>query len=369
VEIRLATPEDDRALCDLVRASTLPGEIQLVLARSPSFFDAAPVLGSRYQVMVATDPETGALIGMAERAERRLFVNGAATDVGYLSGVRIRPGHRGGTLLARGFRYLRELHRQGAVRLYLSTIAAENRTAIEVLTSGRTSLPAYHPFGTYRTFAIPVPGRTATRSSPGLTIEPAREADLTVVMEFVRREGARRQFFPCCTAGDLAAPGAGPLKGMVPADLLVAWREGRPAGTLARWDQRAYKQSVVTGYSGWTRIARPFYNALSSVLRRPALPAPGHRVESVHLALAVAAGDDLEVFRTLLDAAIAREAGRGTAYLSLGLHERDPLASALRPYRPIEIRSLLYVVTFEDDGEAMLRTLDDRIPYVELGTL
>src|SRR5258708_4544864 len=135
VTIRLADMGDDDALRKLLDTATLPGEFCLAQRREPSFFAASPALGHRHQVFVAQAGD--AVTGMAERSERRVFLNGQSTTVGYLSGVRIVPKHRRGTTLFKGFQFLRGLHDQGDAAVYLTTIGQENEESRAILTSGR----------------------------------------------------------------------------------------------------------------------------------------------------------------------------------------------------------------------------------------
>src|SRR6185503_2012071 len=108
VKIQLATPADDAALLEFMKTTTLPGEITIAMQREPSLFAASPAFGEVHQVFVSR--EGTRVVGMAERAERRLYVNGAEAPVGYISGVRVHPEHRGGSTLFKGFRFLRGLH-------------------------------------------------------------------------------------------------------------------------------------------------------------------------------------------------------------------------------------------------------------------
>ena len=57
--------------------------------------------------------------------------------------ARLLPAYRGRTLVARGYRLLRELHRDGRTDLYYTVIAAENTPALRTLAAGRAGLPAY----------------------------------------------------------------------------------------------------------------------------------------------------------------------------------------------------------------------------------
>ena len=60
-----------------------------------------------------------------------------------------------------------------------------------------------------------------------------------------------------------------------PEDILLAFRGGKLAGTLAGWDQRGFRQSVVHAYSPGMRWARPFYNCWARLRGLPSLPPPG----------------------------------------------------------------------------------------------
>src|SRR5262245_36040410 len=149
--IELAAPEDDAALRSVLAQTPMEGRIAVAFRREPSFFDAAAVEGRFHQVVLGRDRSEGHVVGFGVRSISERFVNGTAQPVGYLSGLRIIPPHRNGALLARGYRFFHELHRDARAKLYLTTIAEGNRTALDVLTSGRGGLPAYHPAGQYRT--------------------------------------------------------------------------------------------------------------------------------------------------------------------------------------------------------------------------
>lgn len=78
--------------------------------------------------------------------------------------------------------------------------------------------------------------------------------------------------------------------------------------------------------------------------------------------------DDRHVFRALLQRTLTRASSAELHQLALGLHERDPLRSALKDYFHVTYRSWLYLVTWEDC--AWCRSIDDSlVPYLELGTL
>lgn len=367
IRIDLATPADDAELLDFMKTTTLPGaDFTLAMQREPSLFAAGPAMGHVHQVVVSR--LDGHLIGMAERAERRLCVNGEPATVGYLSGVRVHPAHRGGPSLVKGFRTFRELHGRGAAALYLTTIASGNEAARAVLSSGRAGLPAYHHVAPYVTAAIPV--RRAVRAVPleGGSVAPAAAGELDELLAFWRAVGARRQLFPWIEREDLLGEG-GRLAGMHIEDVLVARRRGRIVGTLARWDQHRYKQWQLVSYGWKMRAARPAYHLLALAFGWPRMPDPGSRIASVYGALAALEGDDRAVWRSLLTALVAGERARGGAFVAVGMMEGDPLLAEALALKAFVLMAELYLVTFDEAGERARQALDGRPFYVELATL
>ncbi len=371
--IELATPEDDAELRHILAATPMPGRIAVSFRREPSYFAAAAVDGYFRQVVAGRDLDTGRLVGFGSRSLRHVYVNGQAADVGYLSALRLLAEHRNLGLVARGYAYFRKLHADGRAPIYLTTIAEGNERALTLLTSGRAGLPAYHPAGHYHTLAIPRQRRSwptqlasarlkPTQAASATNVRPAVLHDLPAILAFLHDHGPQRQFFPRYEAADFFTP-HGALKGLRPDDLLLAWRGGRLVGTLGVWDQSAFRQAVVHGYSGVLRWARPLVNGWAWLRGRPALPPVGASLRHCFAALPVVAGDEPAVLAALLNAVPAP-----ADYLLVGLHERDPLLPAVRRYAAGEYLTRLFLVCW-DDGEAYRRALDGRVPYLELGSL
>jgi hypothetical protein len=366
-QFELAQSADDAELRRIVAATPIPGRIAVSFRREPSWFDAAVVDGQFRQVVVCRDGRTGQLIGFGCRSVRDVYINGQPASVGYLSSLRALPDHRNLGLLSRGFAAFRELHGDGRVPYYLTTIAAGNRTAIDILTSGRAGLPKYHAAGTYYTVALALPRRRTRRSGGGHSVRPARLDDLEAVLAFLADAGPRRQFFPRLGANDFLSA-EGTMRGLALENILLAERGGRVVGTLAGWDQSGFRQSVVHAYRDWMHWARPLYNAWGFLRGRPGLPPPGGAFRYLTAALPVVADDDANLFAALLDVLRDRIAGGPWSYLLVGLHETDPLLRLVQRFQAACYKTHLFVVCWAD-GDDSRASLDGRVPYLELGSL
>ena len=151
--------------------------------------------------------------------------------------------------------------------------------------------------------------------------------------------------------------------------MLVAREGGRVVGTLGLWDQRPFRQWVVAGYARPLALARPLYNAVAALAGRPRLPPAGGVLDLRLGALLCVAGDRPEVLAALLSAAWrtmqARTRGRSSPSASTSAIRCDPLLASV-PHRLL--RSRLYVPHWPE-GAAAHAALDDRCPYLELGSL
>jgi hypothetical protein len=365
----LATEADERELRRVLADSPMEGRISLTFTREPNFFGAAPLDGEFAQVIVGRDRAAGRIVGLGIRAINPCFVNQRETSVGYLSGLRVLTDYRRRAgLIPRGYRYLKELHQDNRTEFYLTTIAADNRTALSTIASGRAGLPRYEPLDNFVTLAIN-PKRMPPKVREKSTIETrlAAEVDRELIIEFLREQGPSRQFFPAYSEHDLFSE-RGRLRGLRPGDVVLAFRHGRLVGMLGAWDQSAFKQVVVQRYSRWLAVGRPFYNWAAAWRGLPTLPRVGTRIEACYAAIPVVAEGDEEVFERLLEEVCREMIQRRRRLLLLGLHEHDALLSAARRSAGMEYITRLYVVYWLENAPA-IEALKQQTPYLELGSL
>ena len=358
----------DADLRQILANTPMAGQIAVSFRREPSYFAAAVVDGGFRQVIGARDRETGRIVAFGSRSVRSRYVNGAPESVGYLGNLRVLENHRNRGVVARGYRFLRDLHRDGRTPLYLTTVAAGNDLAIRVLTSGRAGLPKYHPFGDLYTLAIPLTCRARLKAPPqGLIVRQAALRDLPAIVDFLATEGSKRQFFPCYNSNEFFTSNA-VFRDLQPTDLWLAGRDGRLVGTLGAWDQHRFRQSVVHNYGHSIRWGRPIYNGWARLRCLTQLPATGQPFRYLFGALPVIADNDPAVFKALLEAMLDHTADDAAKFLMLGLHSSDPLLPIAWPYQTTCYTTHVFLVCWSD-GEEVRGRLDHRAAYLELGSL
>jgi len=363
--VDLAVAGDDAAIRGLYRSQPMPGRISVAFEREPDFSLGCRVTGEDCQIVVARTSTGGEIAGVACRSARRLYINGSEQRLGYLGQLRIDERFRGRWLVSRGFALLKQLHETDPLVSYLVSIVDGNQEATRVLVRNRRKMfPAFHAVADFCTLAVSVRGYKPAISAHA-TITAANPNQLAEVAAFLRACGSSRQFFPVCTEERLRGLTA---LGFRIEDLRIARRNGEIIGVAVLWDQSAYKQTVVRGYSGWMKAAAPIYNLTAPWLGRATLPRPGEKLRSAYAAFLCVANDDQNVFAPLLRELYNLARFRGFDYLLVGLDARDPLLPVARDYAHIPYPSRLYLAEWPDGGHVHER-LDRRPAYVDIATL
>lgn len=361
----VAGPQDDAQLRARMAEDRMEGSIAISFRREPSFFAGCRLQGDATEVMKCVETATGRIVGLGSRSTSLAFLDGEPKRVGYLADLRGAPDVRRGTLLARGFRLLRELHERDPVPFYTTVIYEGNEPALKSLVGARAGLPVYRDFGRILTPAIPLDFSRAALALDGVEVGRGDQAELPRIVEFLNRTRRHRPFAPVCRVADF---GGGRLAGLAAGDFFVARSGGRIVGTIAAWDQGALRQTHVERYSTGLALARPLYNLAARVTALKPLPAPGARIPFVYLACAAVEGDDAGLFRVLLRAAYNGMRRGPWHYAIASLHEHDPLSAVLDEYRRIPAAGRLYVVHYPEAAGAVDR-LAPGVPSVEGGCL
>lgn len=361
-EIRWATPDDEPDIRALVGAVPMPGAVTVRFAREPDYFLGTTIMGDLCDVLIGRHRLDGRLAGIGCRAERRAYVNGRESPLGYIGQIRVAPEFRGRWLVHRGAKWFKEASPPGL--LYMGVIAGENPRARELLVG--TRLPG-SPHATrvcgLTTCAILLRPRRSPHVT-GVDVRPGAPETLGEIVEFLRQHGPRRQFFPAYTLEDFT--GGVTLRGLRPQDIMVARRGGAVVGVMAAWDQAAYKQDIVDAYGPALRRLRPAYNLGARLLRARPLTPPGQAIPLAFAACVCIADDEPAVMKALISACAQSAYQRGKAFLMLGLADNDPLLPVARRWLHVTYRSDLFAASWNDDPASLL---DGRVAYIEIATL
>ncbi|MFN7904626.1 MAG: hypothetical protein ACK5P5_05535 [Pseudobdellovibrionaceae bacterium] len=370
------TPSCDKEILDFLKRQMMPGDIQLFLDRSPSFFDSLEVEGQRVKVMSIRHHQTNELMCIGCIGEKNYWINGNQREekIGYLSSLRIDRKFQSSKLLFRTYEFLQNEHSTNHPdRVYLSTILEENVKAKKIFTSKRPGLPDYQDLGLLDTSFFPVKKQIWTshflqqQGPDSLEIKSGTSKDLQQLISFWKEQSKKRQFVPIYTEQDFTN-GSGILRDFKIEDMILGWRNGKIVGCLGLWDQSAYRRWMVSAYSKKIQITKGIYNFFAPTLNRPKLPDLNEAFPYRILSCIAIDQDDQKIFESLLHALWKKEQ-KNDLVISIGFHEKDPLLSTILKHSKQKLFSRLYLTSWPDE-KSVKKELDLKlVPYVEFGSL
>jgi hypothetical protein len=329
--VREARPSDNDGLITLAGACPMVGDLSLRIDRRPDFFALNRLEGERWRLAVAE--REGAIVGCVAWSERRAFVNGREMRTGYAGDLKVHPSHRD-TRVADAL----SLWAEAACGELpprapsLITVLTGNR-AMERRLSGVRGLPRFDKVGTIRTHSITIlwkRGALGRRGSQSIRIERARWVDVAQMGELWNRVAKGRQLAPVMTGSSLGAwvrkaPGLD-----ISSYRIARSASGELLGFFGVWNQQAFKQLTVLGYSRRMATARKAFNVVAPIVGAEQLPAPGSPLSCATLVHVCVPPTRPEVLHALLVDTHNELRHSGVSFMNMGLDVNDPLRDALR---------------------------------------
>jgi hypothetical protein len=363
-EFSVAERHDDADIRRLLRENPTPGSFSLSFEREPSAFDDDGPRALRQCFVVARDRRTGEAIGVCNRAVREAYVDGKVRRLPYLSALRIAQTHRNRIgVLRGGFEALRQFaERPDEMPFALTSIAAENETALRLLSRGIPGLPVYSPVGAYSTFVL---GARSVKLSAG--IRAATPEDFPAIASFLQSALVSKQFAPHWREEDLVILAE---HGLPAFQILLATRNGRIHGCMGVWNQISFKQTVARQYPAVVSALRPLINFVAPFTGIPRLPAIGQPLRLAVLSLVAVENDNQSVLHELLRSALGIAARLGLSGAIFGAaHGTQGRETVRRHFRSaIEYETRLFLAHWPA-ASGYIAGIAKAAPAPELGHL
>ena len=356
IEIREALAADNHALLALTRITPMAGKISLRIDRDPDFF-ALPRARGEIVVFVAT--YQGNVIGCMSASIHPAYVSGVLETMAHANDLKVHPLFTGKRLALRLIAAVENYLRARGVDLSFNLVADGNRRVM-ALAEGRHGTPVQVMLGRFFVDQLlPTPFR---KRSERYRVEQIKVEDLPEIAEMLDRSSRERAFAPPITATDLreqlesAAPGSF-------RKMMVVRDAGRVIATLTVEDNQNLRQNVLIELPDSLRFALGILRALASPVPGLHIPRIGEPLLILYVRHMACAQGHNAALRSLIAEARVETFRRRFTFLSLGLHERDPLrcvvtgiprftftsrAMATSLITPNRVKDLVNQVPYED---------------------
>ena len=352
IKIREAVAADNEALLQLTRETPMAGKISLRIDRDPDFF-ALPQARGETKVFVATFEDK--IIGCMSASIQTDYVRGVLERVAHATDLKVHPDFTGRRLAVRLISTIENYVRDCGVDLSFSLVADGNQRVM-VLCEGRHATPVQVMLGRFLVDQI-LPSPFARRSKR-YRVEEAEAKDLPEIAELLDRKHRQLNFAPPVAAGDLERAVAGPPHFR---KMMVVRESGHVIATLTVEDTQHLRQNVLVGLP-------PYLHVVLGLLRILTLPVPGWRIPRVgepfanlYVRFFACREGHEEALHCLLAQARVEAFRHRFTFLSIGIHEHDPLRSLVSGLARLGFTSRAMATSVIQQGR--VKSLTDQIPY------
>ena len=351
-EIRLATEADNQSLLELTRATPMAGVIALRIDRDPDFLALLRARGVPLVLVVTSD---GNIVGCMSAAVQMAYIHGQLEKIAHVGDLKVHPQFRGMGLSMMLVNALEQHLRNAGVDLSFCLVADGNNRVMPLSEGKHGTTPAIKLGRFIVDQILPTPFR-GPRSQ--YQIEAAHHADLTTVAIMLDQASRDRQFAPEITAGHLAEF----LHDSTHfATTLVARDQGKIVATLTLEDTSHLRQNILMGAPAHLRLALPILRILALPIRGIAVPRVGHPLTMLYVRHPACLDGHEPALRALISAARQKAFAHRYTFLSVGLHERDPLRKAVTGFPAFTFHSLAMAANVLTQDRVNM--LQSEIPY------
>ena len=344
IRIREASRDDNAALLALTATSAMGGRIAVRIDRGPDFFR---LIDRRGAGVLLVAEHRGSLVGSLSATVMPAYVGGREDRIVFLGDFKVSPAYRGSGLAVRLLRAMQHRMRDGGPDVVLGLTARDNQL-VQAFHGGRARLLTSVPLGGFRILQM-MPRRQSPR--PG-TYRLTEELDAAPVLDLYRQWASGYQFAPVVSEGYLA--GSRHLVARAPDGTVVA--------ALALVDVSDARQNALIRLPWFLRAVSSALRGAARVLPIVPPPAVGDPVRTLYVKAIGVAGGHEPALAELLQQARYAAGGSGYHFLSIGLHEHDPLGAVFRVVPAFTFDVTGFIVSLRGDEEALRRLLN-RTPY------
>jgi GNAT superfamily N-acetyltransferase len=354
IEIREATDADNEALLALTRVTPMGGRIALRIDREPDFF---ALLRARGDAVVYVAVHEHNVIGCLSAAIHTSYVRGKLERIAHVGDMKVHPHFRGKGVTLRLIAVL-QIHLQAEAVDVCFSLVADGNKPVMTIAEGRHGTPAQVQLGRFFVDElIPSPFR---RKSRRYVVEAASEQDLPEVAGILDGLSRKRNFAPPIDLDEvkkcLEPAGAGAFRKM-----LVARMDGRVVATLTVQDTRNLRQNVLVGMPRSLRFVLAILRALTFPIPGVSVPRIGGQLSMLYVRLMASVEGCEDALRPLIAEARWEAYWHRFTFLSVGLHERDPLRFVVEGIPRFTFTSLSMATSAITPDR--VKSLVDQIPY------
>ena len=311
ITYRLATSEDNQQLIELTASSGMAGDIALRIERHPDFFSLLNMRGPS-KVFVAMDDDT--IIGSMCVSVQEVYVDKKIYSLHYIGDLKVATAYRNKGI---GMGLCDSMANYGISidsELAFLNIAKGNAKPFTFFKK-LTNVPAFEYIGIFNIHQLI--GKKRKAIDPRYHIEASAVTD--EVLDHLNATYSRYELGPVITEARLKDT-----------QLYTIRENNKLIATMCLVDTMNVKQNVVTRISLKMRYGLKLMNTYCNIAGFSKMPRLNEPVRMMYIKYLAVNNGDKQIIKCLLNHARNIVYEKSYSFVSIGLHEKDPLNTSMK---------------------------------------
>ena len=283
----LADKTDGERILEILESSSAKGSIELLYTRRPNAYESYQKESNEAYVYAVKDENM--MLGTVAEVVRKVYIGGEEKKLGYVCGLKTAPDYQGNVNWVKTF--IGNLVKED-IDCYFCSIVSDNIEARRLFEKKRRKTMNMEFLQGYTTFMLAPYFHFYVKNKNYIFEKVTKETEASVI-EFLNREGSKKDFFPVIES-------LSQFTDLNPEDFYVLKADGEIVTVGALWKQTAYRQYIVTKYSGLLKIGRGL-NPILKVLGYIQLPKENEVLDFPMLSFFISKDDNEEYYKAFLN--------------------------------------------------------------------
>ena len=267
--IRNATDQDDIQLVHLMQETMPSNGMVLSFERKPSYFNASRTQYTRPDVkLFCLKDQPDQIVGMVNFGVKRVYVNHQIHEIPYVADLRLNRNFKGKKIISLMMAFVRSYFPHD--QIFQSVVLEDNQVARNVLHNPRATNITPYEYDEIATYTVSKVAKPLQRLNFSLKKLDASQID--EVNAFIESMKQFYNFLPVYNFNELAQGDHPHWRGMQLADFKLLYLDNELVAIFGLWNQKTFKQTIVTKYSLLLKLLRPFYNLYAGITGHILLP-------------------------------------------------------------------------------------------------
>ncbi len=343
ITYRLATKEDNQQLIELTAATSMMGETALRIDRNPDFFKLLDKRGES-RVFIALDGNT--IIGSLCVSLQQVYVGGQILPLHYIGDFKVAATHRN---MGIGLQLCNELANDivllGADLAFLNVSKGNNKPL--TFFKNRPNIPDFDNIGIFKIHQFI--GKRRMISDLQHQVEKTQVGEELIT--FLNRHYSKYELGPAITKENLEE-----------AQIFTIRDKKKIIAVMCLSDTMNMKQNVLLQLSLKLKWVLKILNSFSKILGFSKMPLLNEPVRMLYIKYLAVDLCEKKMVKLLVNQARNIVYNRSYSFVSIGLHEKDPLHKCFTGLFKLTFNSVGMLVSIKDN-RSLIEKVIKGIPF------